>query len=139
MTVSFGGPGAVNLGATTYLGADVSLNNTGSFFSGPNTGSLPPGTYLLSAKAQVVDSAGAADFVIQIHDGSAAVDTGRVSTSNATLIATVGLSKVVTIATATTFTLQAKDVSSTSGTLQRSTTGATTANLASSITYVRLY
>lgn len=125
-------------GGTVYLGADVVLNNTSNFFSGPATPSLPPGTYLLIGKAVCTDSGSGAQFVAQIHDGSAAIDTAKNAMDSASRACTVPLNKVVTITTATTFTLQAKDLSATTGTLMRSNSDATTANLATSITWVRI-
>lgn len=140
MAVQLGGTGLTNVGATAYLSADTALNNTGTMIAGTGatTGSLPPGTYRLSAKAVCSDSAGAAVFTAEIYDGAAAVDTGQSNSQGAGAQTTIMLGRVITTTVATTFTLRAKDSTATTGTLLRSNALATTANLASSITYERL-
>jgi hypothetical protein len=124
-------------GATTFMGADVALSNTANFFDGPNTGSLPPGSYLLTASAIVTDTA-AAQFTAQIHNGSAALVSGAATINASGQAQTITLVYFVTIAAATTFTLQAKDISSTGGTLLRSIATASTANVGTSITWARM-
>jgi len=129
----------VGSAATTYMGADRALNNVSTFFDGPTTGSLPPGTYLLLATALVTDSAAGVNIVAQISDGTVALASSRGSIAAANQFVTIGLQVVVTTtAPATTFTLQAKDVSATSGVLLRSAAAATTANVATNITAIRL-
>jgi hypothetical protein len=123
---------------TTYLGADVALNNTASFFNGPNTGSLPPGNYLIIGKATVKDSAGAAGIGVQIHNGTSAIDTASGTTFGANTELTIALVAGVTLAAATTLTLQAKDPISTSGVLLTTGAAAGASNRATSITAVRL-
>lgn len=126
--------------ATTFLGADVNLSNTGSWFSGPNTGSIGAAgqTWLIIATGTLIDTAGAARLEARIFDGTTGKpEAGAVSTSlNNEVTVTVHL--VVTLSAATTFTLQARDSSSTSGKLLTSVTSAATANVSSFITAVRL-
>lgn len=127
------------LAAQTYLGADVALNNTANFFSGPNTGSIGASgqVWEIAAKASVKDTAGAAGIVAQIFDGTNALDSGTVTTGGAQFEEVIPLGAIVTLSGATTFTLRAKDVSATSGALL--TTGASgQANKATSITAKRL-
>jgi hypothetical protein len=140
-TVSWVAPAAgaiTNTGATTFLGANVSLNNTASFFNGPNTGSIGASgqVWLLSATATLVDT-GDAQFVIEIHDGTTGlINTTALVRGNANITASIaGL--VVTLTAATTFTLRARDLTTVNGTLLTSGL-AGTANKATSITAVRL-
>lgn len=108
----------------TFLAADVALNNTGSFFNGPNTGSIGASgqKWRISAAAQLNDTAGAAQFRARIHDGTNPL-VGQASTSAAAgFLTTINLEIDVTLSAATTFTLQAQDPNSTSGTLLTSAT-----------------
>jgi hypothetical protein len=128
-----------NTGATTFLGANVALNNTANFFNGPNTGSIGASgqVWLIIGVASVVDTAGAAAIQADIHDGTSALANDSITTSAANAAGLITMAVVVTLSAATTFTLRARDNTSTSGLLQ--TTGnAATANKATSITAVRL-
>ena len=126
-----------NVGGTIFLAGDVALNDTANFQNGPATPSLPAGTYELTADASV-SAAAAHNIVAQIFDGTAAVKTARGAVPVANQTTTISFGVILTIAVATTFTLQVKDVTANTGTLLRSTANATTANLATSISYKRL-
>lgn len=125
--------------ATSYMAADVALNNVSNFFDGPNTGSIGASgqKWFILAKAGVTDTAGAATFSCQLHDGTNVVDTGAASIAAANHGATITFGKVITLSGATTFTLKVKDVTSTSGILSKSNDGGTT-SFATSITAIRL-
>ena len=124
----------------TFLGADVALNNTANYFNICNTGSIGAAgqTWLILAVASMEDTAGAAQMLARIWDGSASVYTEtNTSAPAAGQNTTVTLLAVVTLTAATTFHLSCKDISSTSGAVL-TTGGAGTANKATSITAVRL-
>lgn len=133
-----GGPGEDS--ATTFLGADVPLNNTANFFDGPNTGSIGAAgeKWLITANATMSDTAGAAVFGLAIHDGTNYIVGNNGSIHAANFPVNVSVSIVVTLAAATAFALRARDASSTSGVLQTTSTGGAIANKATSITAVRL-
>jgi hypothetical protein len=128
-----------NTGATTFLGADVALNNTANFFNGPNTGSIGANgqTWLILATGTVRDTAGSAVCAARIHDGTNGLAGYALVTGAINFEVSFNLQLVVALTAATTFTLQARDSSSTSG--QLLTTGSLSpANRATSITAVRL-
>jgi hypothetical protein len=129
-----------NTGATTFLGADVALNNTANFFNGPNTGSIGASgqVWFITATGTYTDTAGAATVVLAIFDGSAYIASSVASVPATSFMASHTLSAVVTLSAATTFTLRARDASSTSGVLQTSGSVSAIANKATSITAVRL-
>jgi hypothetical protein len=125
--------------ATTFLaGGDISLNNTASFFSGPSTGSIGANgqTWLIMAAAFMTDTNGPAQLEAAIYNGSTYIADALVSNGAANFPASATLMAVVTLAGATTFTLQAKDQTSTGGLLRAS--GSVVSNKATSITAIRL-
>lgn len=107
------------LGQTTSLGANVALNNTANFFNGPNTGSIGASGELWAiwGQATVTDTTGSANFALQIYNGSVALQ--RVYSSNvaANLNLNMSLGVIVSLSAPTTFTLQARDFTTASGTL----------------------
>lgn len=126
---------------TVFLGSNVSLNNTANWFNGPNTGSIGAAgqKWLILAKATIQDTAGAASVGMRISDGTNLWDGGETSTSGAGVRAPFATAFITTLGAPTTFTLQARDGTSTSGLLL--TSGVLTglpANRATSITPVRL-
>lgn len=132
------GVAIANTGATTFLANDVALNNVSNFFSGPNTGSIGASgqTWLIMGTACIGDS-GAANVEAAIFDGTNYIaDTSALVAAGLTLAITV--SAVVTLTGATTFTLRAKDLNNTTGTLKTTGAASGVANKATSITAVRL-
>lgn len=130
-----------NSGATTFLGADVALNNTSNFFNGPNTGSIGASgqTWLIIAVAQLTDNSGAGNALeAAIFDGTGYIANSLGQSINAGSRMTVTICAVATLSGATTFTLRAKDLGSTSGVLKTSDSASGIANRATSITAVRL-
>jgi hypothetical protein len=127
-------------GATTFLGANVGLTNVTTFFNGPNTGSIGANgqTWLIMAVAFMSDTASAAALEAAIFDGTNYIADAVETSGGASFGAVVTIMKVVSLTGATTFTLRAKDLTSTNGLLL--TTGNTTgaANVSTSITAVRL-
>lgn len=127
-------------GSTTFLAADVNLNNTANFFDGPNTGSVGANgqTWLLTAVANINDTAGAAHVEAAIFNGTTYIAADTATISAAGYYITITLSVIVSLSAATTFTLRAKDQSRTTGTLL--TTGLSTAvsNKTTYITAIRL-
>lgn len=123
-----------------FLGSNVSLNNTGSYFAGPNTGSIGAAgqKWLIAAAAQLFDSANAAVLNAEIHNGSGALVSSTAYSAFASARVVIPLSVIVTLAAATTFTLRARDSSFTTGTLETSAPGGAIANRATWIMATRL-
>lgn len=122
----------------SFLTLNTALNNTGTFFNGPNTGSIGAAgeTWLIIATALLSDLAGAAQFTIQIHDGSSAIATTLGSISASSFFQTLSVNVVVTLSAATTFTLKANDSTSINGVLFGTNGAITTPN--TSITAIRI-
>lgn len=138
LTNCAGFPGASSV--TAFLGGDVALNNIANYFDGPNTGSIGADgqKWFLTATGTYTDTAGAATVVLAIHDGTAYIASSVNSVAAANFMASHTLSAIVTLSAATTFTLRARDASSTSGSLLTSGSVAAINNTATSITAVRL-
>jgi hypothetical protein len=125
---------------TTFLGADVDLNNTANFFAGPDTGSIGVSgqVWEISAVATMIDSAGIARLEAAIYNGAAYIcGTSSVSVAAGNEVV-VTLSAIVTLTAATTFSLRAKDQTSTNGKLLTTSTSGTVTNKATSISAKRL-
>ena len=127
-------------GATTFLTGNVALNNTANYFAGPNTGSIGASgqTWLLNGVACINNTAAAAQCLARIFDGTTAyVNAGSsVDAANREVAVPIG-PLVVTLTGATTFTLQARSPTNTSGNLLATSSSGGT-NLATFITAVRL-
>lgn len=120
--------------ATTFLVGNVALNNTGSWFNGPNTGSIGASgqKWLIIGHGQLTSTSAVTSLGIRIYNGSASI--AESFTRNETTSGYVDCScfAVVTLSAATTFTLQARDYGTTSGVLLSDNSNTT------SITAVRL-
>lgn len=121
ITIPSGGllTGVGSTSATTFLVGNVTLNNTATWFSGPNTGSIGANgqKWLIIAHAQLTNSAGVASLGIRIYNGSASIAESYTRNETATGYVDCSCFIVVTLSAATTFTLQARDFGSTSGSL----------------------
>jgi len=60
---------------TNSLGADVALNNTANFFTGPTVAQGTVGTWFASGKVTLRDSAGVALFSAKLWDGTSVIDS----------------------------------------------------------------
>ncbi len=127
-------------GATTFLAADVNLNNTSNWFSGPNTGSIGASgqVWLISAFATMIDTAGIAQFELGIFNGSTYLTDLANTSAGASAYLSMASAVVVTLSGATTFTARARDNSSTSGVLKTTGAGNGASNVATSITAIRI-
>jgi hypothetical protein len=128
-----------NVGATTFLGSNIALNNASNYFNGPNTGSLGANgqAWLIMATAQVDDTAGPASVAVGIFNGATNLAESAVTTAGAFYEGCISIAVVVVLTAATTFTLRAKGLSTTSR-LLTSNGVSSFANISTSITAVRL-
>lgn len=138
LTNCTGFPGASSV--TAFLGADVALNNTANYFDGPNTGSIGANgqMWFLTATGTYTDTSAAATIVLAIYNGTSYICSSVSSVAATNFMASHTVSAVVTLSAATTFTLRARDVSTTNGSLLTSGSASAVANKATSITAVRL-
>lgn len=138
--VAWGVAAATNTGSTTFLGADVTLNNTGTYFNGPNTGSIGANgeVWLITATACCLSTASLSNFCVRISDGASVYADTETTSHAANLATNLSISVVVTLTAAATFTLQCKDAFTTSGKLLKTGPNSALAGRATCITAVRL-
>lgn len=98
-----------NTGATTFLlTSNLGLSTTpASPTSVVNTGSLPPGTYLIIGQLGYVDTGSAGVCTAGISNGTSLIAAGEGTGSAANLGTVITMAAVVTFAVATTFTMLA--------------------------------
>jgi hypothetical protein len=99
---------------TNTLGADVALNNTGSYFTGPTCAQGTSGTWLATGTITLSDAAGAAAFNVKLWDGTTVISSARTQTYAALGVVTVTLTGVITNPVGN-IRISAQDVTSTSG------------------------
>lgn len=99
---------------TASLGADVSLNNTGSYFDGPSVAQGTSGTWFVSGYVTLVDTAGAATMNVKLWDGTTVVASSSINLISANTRQCVALSGVIT-SPAGNLRISVNDATSTSG------------------------
>jgi hypothetical protein len=68
---------------TNSLGADVALNNTANYFTGPTVAQGTSGTWFASGTICINDTAGAAAFNVKLWDGTTVIASARHVTPSA--------------------------------------------------------
>lgn len=101
---------------TNSLGADVSLNDTGQYFTGPSVSQGSSGTWFASGTVTVTDGAGAAAFNAKLWDGTSVIASARVSTTAGNQRASMSLSGRLATP-AGNIRISVNDETSTSGTI----------------------
>jgi hypothetical protein len=99
---------------TATLGADVLLNNTANFFTGPTIAQGSVGTWYVSGTVTLIDTIGDAQFLSQLWDGSTVIASGAANCAAANNFTIIALSGVIS-APAGNLRISCKDVTSTSG------------------------
>lgn len=130
-----------SVGAQTFLGADLALNNTATVFNGPNTGSIGANgqTWNIEVSASCFNSGGTGTFDIGVHDGTNYLVATRALTAAINIRNQITISVIVTLTAATTFTMKCQDTVSTNSTIATSAGSPfSLANHASYIKAVRL-
>lgn len=131
--VSAGGPLTVAQLAMTDLTistlansapGNVALNNTGTFFDGPSVAQGTLGTWLAMGGVSMTDSAGNAQFICKLWDGTTTVHAGTVTNGGAGGLATMHLSGIFT-APAGNIKISCKDVTSVNGNILSNSSGTT--------------
>lgn len=72
------GPGPVVTTPTVFtnsIAADVTLNNTGTFFTGPTVAQGTVGYFCAFGTVNVIDSGGVSNFTGQLTDGTTVIDS----------------------------------------------------------------
>lgn len=68
---------------TSSLSADVALNNTASFFTGPTVAQGTVGTWLVSGNVSILDTTGASTFNVRLWDGTNVIAECQVNSTGA--------------------------------------------------------
>jgi hypothetical protein len=126
--------GAANLAPITQsLGANVALNNTGSFFDGPTVAQGSTGTWFASGTVTMYDTSGSATFDVKLWDGTTVIASTRVFSSFANTAMTASLSGQLA-SPAGNLRISVKDLTSTNGLILNGIAG----NNSSTITAIRV-
>lgn len=106
----------------SVITANVALNNTSAYQTGPNLGSLPAGTYLVQGVIIVQDAAGAANIHARLRDDSTVHRSSLAYCAAAGAAEQIVFSKVITNPGAN-LRIDAVDVTATSGNILSNPTG----------------
>jgi len=107
---------------TNSISGDVTLNNTGTFFTGPTIAQGTAGKWFVSGSVTMVDTAGAANFYAKLWDGTTVIASGAAQGPSANSPACIALSGFIS-APAGNLRIDVKDVTSTSGAIKADLTG----------------
>lgn len=107
---------------TNTLGADVNLNNTGSYFTGPTVSQGTTGTFLVVGQVTLRDTSASAAMNVRITDGTNVHASTRSGTISSAASVSVPISAIVTNP-AGDLRIQANDPTSTSGLIQFNASG----------------
>ena len=81
--------------ASAALGADVTLNNTGTYFDGPSV-SLGSGTWFVCGSVVLLDTVVAGKFYIKLWDGTTVISSGFLWVNNISFGGTSSISGIIT-------------------------------------------
>jgi hypothetical protein len=107
---------------TNTLGADVNLNSTGSYFTGPTVAQGTTGTFIVVGQVTLRDTAGSAAFNVRITDGTNVHASTRSGSISSSASISVPISAIVT-SPAGDLRIQCNDPTSTSGLIQFNASG----------------
>jgi len=107
---------------TNSLGADVLLNNITTYFPGPSIVQGTVGTWWVSGRVTLIDTAGGAGFFCKLWDGTTIISSGWISSSAASFATGMNLSGFLT-SPAGNITISCRDTASTSGKILFNGTG----------------
>lgn len=99
---------------TASLAADVLLNNTGTFFDGPSIAQGPVGVWFVIASGTFLDTAGSANFICKITDGTTTFASGVTNVAGTAVNGAITLFAIADRPVGN-LRLSAKDITSTSG------------------------
>ncbi len=100
------GSTATNTNSQAFLGSNVNLSSTTTYFDGPSL-SLAAGTWLITAAVTCSSSGGATSFVAKLWDGTTVYASGEADSRAGTRGATVHIHAIVVLASTTTVKVSA--------------------------------
>ena len=104
------------------LAADVALNNTGNYFTGPTVAQGTTGTWFASGTVTLEDTAGGSEFRVKLWDGTTVISSAVLSIPNVNDPVPVHLSGYLA-SPAGNIRISVKDISSTSGQIRFNSSG----------------
>jgi len=107
---------------TASLGADVALNNTANYFDGPSIAQGSAGVWFVSGTVSLTDTAGGANFVVKLWDGTTVIASAGISTTAVNQQISASLSGYIS-APAANLRISVKDPTSTSGVIKYNASG----------------
>ena len=107
---------------TNSLAADVNLNNTSNYFTGPTIAQGSTGTWFASGTVTLNDSSGSAGFDIKLWDGTTVIASARAASPASNNRIAVSLSGYLA-SPAGNIRISVRDVTSTSGTIAFNVSG----------------
>lgn len=99
---------------TAFLSADVNLTNTATYFDGPSIAQGSSGTWFVSGTITLIDTAGAATFIVRLWDGTTNIASTVVDSNAANKYEPVSLNGYMA-SPAGNLRISVKDTTSTSG------------------------
>lgn len=117
-TASFFDPAPI----TASLGADVDLNNTANYFTGPSIAQGSTGTWWVSGQVTVLDTASATTFFAKLWDGTTVIASGSFSTNGANFAGVIALSGRIA-SPAGDLRISVRDIAFTTGKIKFNATG----------------
>lgn len=108
--------------ATNSIAADVSLNNTATFFDGPTIAQGTVGTWFAVGRVTVRDTAGVGIFQAKLWDGTTVIDSAAITTAAASQDMSMFLAGFIT-SPAGNIKISVKDSSTTTGVLRFNSSG----------------
>lgn len=107
---------------TNSLAADVALNNTANFFTGPSVAQGTSGTWFASGTVTLLDTGGSTDYTVKLWDGTTVIASTSVNGSTGSHAETVSLSGKITNP-AGNIRISVQDVTRTTGAIKANWTG----------------
>lgn len=107
---------------TNSLAADVVLNNTANYFDGPSVAQGTSGVWFASGKVTINDTAGGAQHLIKLWDGTTVIDSCTVYEAATSQPTIASLSGVIS-SPAGNIRISVRDASSTSGNIKANASG----------------
>jgi hypothetical protein len=108
---------------SNILGADVALNNTSNYFTGPSIAQGTSGTWLATGSVTVLDTGGVIQALVKLWDGTTVIASGKITIpSGAQNGGSITLSGIITNP-AGNIRISVRDLSSTNGQIKFNLSG----------------
>ena len=103
-----------NTALTNSLSANVALNNTSNYFTGPSVAQGTTGAWFASGQVTMKDSGTGIDYVAKLWDGTTVIDSGAIGATNTNQAMIIALSGYIA-SPAGNLRISVRDLTSTNG------------------------